>query len=354
MKTFIVVAVMFAARIAYGQASCVESPTGQMNCEVVAARDQNALATPAANYFKLTANNAVGIAVPTPAAGEAILGDTTSTSSTSTWGWLFNGTWFQRPTANSTTAWQVQNATGTPIISVDTTNNRIGVGTTAPSAAFHAINANNHPFRIGSDTSNYMDVLVGGAVFEMESVGSTDFKLKKGAHTITLNATNGITLNSSGTALTRLISNGSGTAFRAGVDDTTYLDFVSGGVYAQWLLTGDRPMLFTLNTSVDVLTLLPTGRVGVGTTAPLSLFDVRGSSNTVQSMVRAAPTQTMDLQQWANAAATPTPLAGVTSAGVIYSNGGFSASGSAGVTVSGTVCTITAITKGLITAATCE
>jgi len=37
-----------------------------------------------------------------------------------------------RPSANSTTALQLQNASGTPILNVDTTNSRVGIGTTAP------------------------------------------------------------------------------------------------------------------------------------------------------------------------------------------------------------------------------
>jgi len=68
---------LFAPGIALG-AACTESPVGQWNCEKVDGRDQNALATPLPNFVRLLGNNAAAIAVPTPAANECILGDTTT------------------------------------------------------------------------------------------------------------------------------------------------------------------------------------------------------------------------------------------------------------------------------------
>lgn len=52
-----------------------ESPTGQLNVEVLNARDQNVRPTPAPNYLKLDANDASGIVLPTPAAGECVIAD---------------------------------------------------------------------------------------------------------------------------------------------------------------------------------------------------------------------------------------------------------------------------------------
>lgn len=69
---------LLAARAA-GGAACSESPTGQQNCEVIVARDQNALPTPAPNYFKLQGNSATGAVAPTPAAGECVWGDSDAT-----------------------------------------------------------------------------------------------------------------------------------------------------------------------------------------------------------------------------------------------------------------------------------
>ena len=68
---------LFAPGIALG-AACTESPVGQWNCEKVDGRDQNALATPLPNFVRLLGNNAAAISVPTPAANECIIGDTTT------------------------------------------------------------------------------------------------------------------------------------------------------------------------------------------------------------------------------------------------------------------------------------
>lgn len=43
-----------------------------------------------------------------------------------------NGTFLSKNTANSTTAFQVQNAAGTTVLDVDTTNQRVGIGTATP------------------------------------------------------------------------------------------------------------------------------------------------------------------------------------------------------------------------------
>ena len=42
-----------------------------------------------------------------------------------------------KPTTNATTAIQLQNAAGTSILNVDTTNGRVGIGTTGPTAKLH-------------------------------------------------------------------------------------------------------------------------------------------------------------------------------------------------------------------------
>lgn len=80
-KLFLTLCLLCIGRLAWG-AACAESPTGQSNCEVVNARNQNSLATPGPNFLKVLGNNAAAIAVPTPAAGECILGDETATSAT--------------------------------------------------------------------------------------------------------------------------------------------------------------------------------------------------------------------------------------------------------------------------------
>lgn len=47
-----------------------------------------------------------------------------------------------KPSSNSTTALQLQNATGTPVLNVDTTNSRVGIGTTAPGTSLELFDNN--------------------------------------------------------------------------------------------------------------------------------------------------------------------------------------------------------------------
>ena len=93
MHTRLLIAAVLALGVvvAQAQAPVSESPTGQENVEVLHARNQNVLATPKPNYFRLQANNAAAIAVPTPAAGECVWGDTTSTTSTDGFALRCNG-----------------------------------------------------------------------------------------------------------------------------------------------------------------------------------------------------------------------------------------------------------------------
>ncbi len=51
-----------------------------------------------------------------------------------------NGTVLVQNASNSTTSFQVQNAAGSPILNVDTTNKRVGVGLAAPLAPLHVLN----------------------------------------------------------------------------------------------------------------------------------------------------------------------------------------------------------------------
>jgi len=53
-----------------------------------------------------------------------------------------------KPASNSTTALQAQDAAGTSIINVDTTNKRVGINTTAPDTEFHLVATNTAAFKL--------------------------------------------------------------------------------------------------------------------------------------------------------------------------------------------------------------
>lgn len=519
-KRLLTVLTLLLTHAAYaGSPVVIDSPTGQVNADVFAGRDQNALPTPAPNYVKLLGNNAAGIACPTPAVGECILGDTSATSSADTFELSCNnglsvgtslaikpqsgaGGWFgqvTRPDEHAPWYFQflVHNTAGQEYDSVATVYNPNLITTqprwdeitemryyppSGPGAAsgqlehykqFYSIGGGAYTFRpystlvdlatnsgtfgtstdtvwvqnqandrvfagwdtTGAATTYWLQPKTGqtaalqewrnsdgGAISWITAVGNLFSPSLTGgtnsAGTLTLSstshATKGKILFGSAAsskydeATDRLcIACGAGASpgypldVHGGINTDAIIDFrgvhrfdgsaadlnlingstgsirlYAGGSEALRVSrtnAGTRGYLFTGATTVVGLAIAGAASqtadlqqwqnssyaplAGITATGGAYLGDalrVTGVSNVVQSQVRAAPTQSADLQQWSNASATPTPLAGITNTGVVYSNGGFTASGNTGITASGTTCTITAITNGIITAATCS
>ena len=88
---------------------------------------------------------------------------TISTSATPTFTGITSG--YVRPSANATTAVQLQNAAGTSILNVDTTNNRIGINNTAPVVALHVTGAG---VFTGEVTAYYSDLRLKTDVVKIE------------------------------------------------------------------------------------------------------------------------------------------------------------------------------------------
>ena len=64
-----------------------------------------------------------------------------------------------KPLVDSTTAFQIQQADTTPVFNVDTTNGRVGIGTTNPGAKLHTLSTSEQ-LRIGYDAANYAKFMV--------------------------------------------------------------------------------------------------------------------------------------------------------------------------------------------------
>ena len=146
------------------------------------------------------------------------LGNTSSNIATT-----INGTAVVKPTIgnDSATAFQVQNAAGTPYLSVDTIDGRVGVGTSGTPAAL---------LSIGGTTGNLQvdgsgNITVGGAATWSTSSGNLTIQAAGtstlafdtgGAGSITVGATNATSIvlggNTSGT-ITGKVANSSSTAF---------------------------------------------------------------------------------------------------------------------------------------------
>lgn len=89
------------------------------------------LGTGVATFLATPSSANLASAVTDETGSGALVFGTSPTLTTPTFSTYFiSPAW--RPAANSTTAIQIQNATGTNVVNVDTTNNRVGIGTNAP------------------------------------------------------------------------------------------------------------------------------------------------------------------------------------------------------------------------------
>lgn len=82
----------------------------------------------AGNFFKI---NGTTISTVT-GTGSAVLATSPTIATPTLSTYFISPAW--RPAANSTTALQIQNASGTYIVNIDTTNSRVGIGTNAPTS----------------------------------------------------------------------------------------------------------------------------------------------------------------------------------------------------------------------------
>ncbi|MDO8511837.1 MAG: hypothetical protein Q7S57_01075 [bacterium] len=153
------------------------------------------------------------------------------------------------PSADSTTAIQINKADGTTnVLNVDTTNARVGIGTASPATAL--------------DVNGNVTIANGGYIYS-SGASPASLKLASGATYpgATLNAQYALTISTQNAAnsLSNMIFHlGTGT----GAGDLGAWKWISG-----W--QNDVRMLLT-----------PAGQLGIGTTAPQSLLDVQGPVGT--------------------------------------------------------------------------
>jgi len=186
------------------------------------------------NFGYLFPNNAtttgLGIyASSTIGAGGQTTGLTISGGATTT------GYFLAQNTTDSTTGFQILDADGgTPIFNVDTTNERVGIGTTSPDSVFHVESETAPTLSIGPGTNTSVDP----TLFLTDTGSSAGFKL--------------------------------------------WYDNDAGDTYFDNLWdNADAGMFFRTRvdgTDVDALTILGDGNVGIGTTTPTSLLQLAGAS----------------------------------------------------------------------------
>jgi hypothetical protein len=186
-----------------------------------------------------------------------------------------------QPATNTLTALVVNNNASGNVLTVDTINNRVGIGVVTPTQVLS----------FGNDAAktvwieNSAETTVGRAL--TVNAGSTIA---------------GATTNVAGGNLVLNSGLGKGTG-------------ASSIIFQTGRTLGSGATLQTLTTA---MTILGNGNVGIGITAPTAKLHIVGSADTQQLIVKANATQTANLQEWQNSSGTV--LGSISGGGNITSN----------------------------------
>jgi parallel beta-helix repeat protein len=163
-----------------------------------------------------------------------------------------NGTNVVNRNANSTTAFQIQNAAGTALLSADTTNARIGIGTGAPEFTIHSV-SNGNSF-LASDSYGGGNVFLGRRANGTQASPTT----LQGGDLITQFGARGYDGTSFSGTRGAITINAQGTW--SGTSQGTSMSFFTTPI-------GSTTML-------EVMRISNNGNIGIGTSAPRAQLEI--------------------------------------------------------------------------------
>lgn len=221
-----------------------------------------------------------------------------------------------KPASNSTTALQLQNAGGTAILTVDTTNSRVGIGTT-PSYVFHTQLPETPATSIGAQIANNggTELITNTTDRDFSGAGNwtgTNWAVSGGVLVHTAGSTANATLTNANLTASSIIN---GRYYRlvytiSGMTTgslTPKLGSVSltaqsaNGTYTDYVVAGadNVDLIFTPASAFDgsidnvslqrvasIFTMLNNGKAGFGTNNPSTMLEVIDPTNTPFNVVR--------------------------------------------------------------------
>lgn len=193
-----------------------------------------------------------------------------------------------KPATNTLTGFVVNDKDANNVLTVDTINNRVGIGITSPTYTLDivspAISGQENVFKLKvSDANDYLSLSnnnSGDAKFDPAFLGYTDRSAGYGLSFI------GGVLAAQDSGTTPLVNF---QARRGGMNN--------GAAVVT------RPLFDFANFSTSVMRILAGGNVGIGITAPTAKLHIVGSTDTQQLIVKGNATQTTNLVEFQTSAA---------------------------------------------------